>query len=315
MSQKKSKSGKKRSGMSFAEKKAAEQRRGIPLILATDENYAVPLTVTLVSILENALPTTRYDIYILVDSVFSPENFDAILTLKSTYKNCNITFLPDDGRFDHAAVNEYFTKTSYYRLMIASRMPHLKKCIYLDCDIIVQKDLTELYSTDVSKHYLAGVKAAGIVADNIPNYHRVLGIPTTDLYVNAGVLVMNLTKIREDDIETKLMELTHRTDIKFLDQDILNIACFNMIKHLPPRYNLVKSYFPNQPDFVFGAETEILPEFIKCFGGIEMNKALKQNVVIHFLGKVKPWNDKNSTFATVWWKYHDLSPLKMKTEA
>lgn len=43
----------------------------IPIVLAADENYAMPLSVTIISILENANDTTFYDIYVLVEGVFS----------------------------------------------------------------------------------------------------------------------------------------------------------------------------------------------------------------------------------------------------
>ena len=50
------------------------------------------------------------------------------------------------------------TSFSYYRLIVADLLPNnLNKCIYLDFDICVCKDLTELFIIDLKDNYIAGV--------------------------------------------------------------------------------------------------------------------------------------------------------------
>ena len=87
---------------------------------------------------------------------------------------------------------------SFYRLVI-SDMVDDEKCLFLDGDIIVNSDLSELYCTDLEGVYLAGVKDCCIQHDmeRQASYKDVLAIPTMDNYINAGVLLMNLQLLRD----------------------------------------------------------------------------------------------------------------------
>lgn len=69
-------------------------------------------------------------------------------------------------------------------------MPDIDKCLYLDVDIVVQNDLTELYEQDMEEYYIAGVKAAGYYYPPEKKQRNMdrLEMPAFDQYINAGVL-------------------------------------------------------------------------------------------------------------------------------
>ena len=100
--------------------------------------------------------------------------------------------------------------TTYYRLLIGEYLPkEIEKCIYLDVDICVLKDLSELFLIEMKNNYIAGVVAAGYYFNEKENCER-LNLPSMRQYVNAGMLVMNLKQIRKDNMTLKFLELSKK---------------------------------------------------------------------------------------------------------
>ena len=130
----------------------------------------------------------------------------------------------------HISHTSYAT---YYRLQLPSLLSDYDKCIYLDVDTCVCVDLTDLYQTNMSDYYIAGVIAAGYLypEENVQKKTAELEIDNLEAYINAGVLLMNLRKMRNDhmdDVFQKLMARKYTSQ----DQDILNKACYGHIKIL-----------------------------------------------------------------------------------
>ena len=219
----------------------------IPIVLSTDEQYAPFLYTTMLSILEHANENTFYAFYILVPNNFSKVYQDVILRLKKGHK-CIITFIFIENIFEKIARKiQYITSPTYYRLLIGDIFPEeFVKCIYLDVDICVNKDLSELFNIDIGNNYIAGVVDPRYFFSEKKNCKR-LNLPSMKYYVNAGVLLMNIKQIREDNMTQKFIKLTTRT-YDFQEQDILNIACYGKILTLPPKYNaLITRLKENNP--------------------------------------------------------------------
>lgn len=109
------------------------------------------------------------------------------------------------------------------------------KVIYLDIDIIVYKSLDSMWNLDISDYYLAGVEDLNIRhPSNMQNY--LAGLNYGD-YINSGVLLMNLKKMREDNITKKITLLFSSLKMKFLDQDALNLICAKKNYYLNSSYN------------------------------------------------------------------------------
>ena len=88
----------------------------------------------------------------------------------------------------------------FYRLFIPKLLPDEKKAIYLDADIIVNLDITELWQTDLENHPLAVVLESEDGA--IPaRYSKLVieGFVKGENYFNSGVLLMNLEVLREEE--------------------------------------------------------------------------------------------------------------------
>lgn len=268
--------------------------KNIPIVLSCDENYTVPLCVSLLSLLKKAKETTFYEIYILLEKDFSKESKDKILSLRKKYPNCSITFFLIGSEFDHAYVSLHITKAAYFRLKIASLLPDFSKCLYLDCDILVLKDLTNLFDTELADCVFAGVNDMDITEED--KIKR--GLKKTSNYINSGILVMNLDKIRKENLEKHFFTLARNT-YQYHDQDIINIACEGKIKLLELKYNL-----PAFPFYSHGGEVKYAGS-VQNYTEAEIDDALRNKLIVHYLGNNKPWQKSEMFYGEVWWMYHE----------
>ena len=119
--------------------------------------------------------------------------------------NVGLKFLEIDlGILKDCPVDEkmhYGNIMMYARLLLSSMLPNLDKVIYLDCDLVVCKDLKSLWETDVND--MAVAMAPDLWYQDKGTLSR-LGIDNGK-YLNAGVIVMNLDYWRENDIRNKLL--------------------------------------------------------------------------------------------------------------
>lgn len=135
-----------------------------------------------------------------------------------------------------------------------------------------------------------GVKATQfhLHPDGYMAHCSVLGIPSIEQYVNAGVLLLNLAAMRGERLVDIFEELLER-NFPVQDQDIFNVACYNHILLLPPKFNLMITQSINYKDMA------------KVFGNDMTEEAFEKPVVIHYAGKIKPWRSVNIEFAEKWW--------------
>lgn len=234
------------------------------ICLSCDNNYAQYAGVVIASILLNSDDKSFFNFYIL-DGNIEQENKDKIEKLKEI-KNFNLNFISiDENLFEvykKIGTHSYISLSAYYRLKLVSLLPKIDKVLYLDCDVIVSSDLTELFETDISEYYAAGVKD---IAVNSSGY--VPKLENGNLYFNSGVLYFNLDKIRKDNIESEFEKYTIENfdKIRVGDQEIINVVCQGKIKELPSVWNVQSSNFVNRSDYT------------------------KNPNIVHYVGRNKPW--------------------------
>lgn len=265
----------------------------IPIVFACDEHYIAPTYVTMLSILLNKAEKTNYKFILLCQDGLSVEARQIMERLSEQFE-VPIKIISMGNIFGNIKMKiEHITIPTYYRLCLPEILDE-EKCIYLDSDIIVNVDLSELYNTDIETFYLAGVLSEGIRLDKI--YARELckriGLKDVSTYINAGVLIMNLEAIRNDGIMQKWMELAPR-EFPAQDQDILNLSCYGKIKLINLTYNAMtksKALVNYKDGYSNNAYTIN-----------EVNEAFNKPAIIHYADRIKPWNDKKSFWADYWW--------------
>ncbi len=128
----------------------------------------------------------------------------------------------------------------FYRLFAHRIFKNLDKILYLDSDTIIQTDLTNLYNTDVRDYAMGAIRdMAPIHNPKEKSGQYVLNFKQkylkNDLYVNSGVLLLNMNYMRIHGDEL----LAVKIPLTYPDQDILNVAFDGKILELPLRYNCV----------------------------------------------------------------------------
>lgn len=272
----------------------------IPIMLATDENYTPQTGITILSALENRVSEVKYSFYIFTSNVFSKDTVDKFDRIVSSYPSCSITYMKmDDDLFSDVKLNiSHITHPTFYRLVAGSKLPMFDKIIYLDSDVIVEQDLVEYFSTDLTGYYIAGVKGASYhwPADGNKKYCADNGLPSIDQYVNAGVLIFNLKEIRDDDVESEFVQLS-KLGLRSQDQDVINRACYNKIRHLPYKYNCMVAKYESAPE-----------QLLKVFTRDEINQANNCPVITHYAAEKKPWADLSCPLSDRWWYFAKMSP-------
>lgn len=262
----------------------------IPIILSADNNYALFIYTTMLSILRSSKIETMYDFYIMVPQEFSIDKINLINTLKQKY-DCKINFIKMKEKFSDVKMQiSHITIPTYYRLLAGDLLPkEYDKCIYLDVDVCVCHDLTKLFNINLEDKYVAGVRAPGYYYEEQKNCKR-LCLPNMRQYINAGVLVMNLKKIRQDNMTEVFLSLANK-NYSSQDQDVINVACFGDIQILSPKYNVLVKRLTENSEKLF----EVYPQE-------DISEALNNPVIIHYADKIKPWNDTSVGMGFYWWK-------------
>ena len=257
----------------------------IPIFFSTDDNYIPYLDVAISSLVENSSREYKYRIIVL-NTGLDPER--VAMVKRNEREGVRIDFVDISAgveKIKSRLKNVYhFSIVTYYRLFIASLFPQYKKIIYLDCDLVVLGDISELYFTDMGKNILAAAPEQFIRhTKEFREYTETAIGVDPDVYVNAGVLLMNLEEFKASDIENKFIKMITEYDFDLLDPDqaVLNYLCAGKILLLPNGWN-------NEP----------MP--IPCEG--------KKNIVHYALYK-KPWQYDDVMDGEYFWNYAKCSPF------
>lgn len=249
----------------------------INICLACDDNYAKYAGVVIASILSNSPAEEILNFYIL-DGGITQENKEHINNLKRI-KDCKINFIDiEESLFEdykQVKTHRYITLATYYRLKLPTLLPDISKVIYFDCDFVINSSLKELFNMDMQNYPIAGVQ-------DIKN--KMVRLNPT--YVNAGMLVFNIDKMKELDLENKFLEWT-KNNIDCItcgDQEIINEVCKGQIKILPHYWNVQSSNFTNRSSYT------------------------KTPRCIHFVAKKKPWHFASYSYhRSYYFKYLQLT--------
>lgn len=258
----------------------------IVLVCSADENYAMPMTVMLCSVMANLKTNAQLQIAVL-DGGIRPSTKQKVLR---SLQRPNVPFClnwiqPDHTLLQNLPLSHRFTLAAYYRLLIPEALPaHLHKAIYLDCDMIVQGNLAELWQEKVDDQYVLAVQddyqplVSSRGGCGLCNYQE-LGLNPQQKYFNSGLLVINLKKWREDAIGTKVLEFSRQNGayIKNADQDGLNAVFQGRWGQLSERWNQMPSIYAY-------SSWQESPYEASTF------QALRDSpYVIHYTNAPKPW--------------------------
>ena len=259
-------------------------KQKIPICFATDDNYVPFLTVAIASLLDNSSKENFYKIYVLT-SHLTEENMNSIL--KMATENSSIKFVQLSKELDKVQdmfhLRDYYSKETYYRIFIPNLFPQYEKVLYLDCDITVLADVSELYNTQIHGYYVGAVQEEVMQTFEVfGNYvEKADGINRKN-YFNAGILLINCRRWRNKLIAERFVDLLNRYKFRVVqDEDYLNVLCKDNIKWLSLGWN--KTSYKNE-----------------AFD----DKDLK---IIHWKINWRPWKYKDVLYEEYFWKYAKMT--------
>ncbi len=181
----------------------------------------------------------------------------------------------------------YWSKATFFRLLLPSILPlDIMKILYLDSDVIVLRDVSEVFAFEMH-----GALAAGVRDPSEPKDSVRIG---TKQYFNAGVLLMRLDLWRENEIASKCFDYLADPEKSklYLDQDAINYVLQDSIYGLSKEWN-------TQVTNSFTATDQLLSN-------------LRQYIfILHYVTSDKPWHAwYKSPFGEYYWHYLTVSPWK-----
>lgn len=261
----------------------ANQSNIIPIFFSVDDNYAPFLSVALSSMIQNASRAYAYRVTIMYENLKEKDrkNLTALAT-----ENVQINLISMENRLNGITDRmsnrlraDYFTLTIYFRLFIPIMFPEYDKAIYLDSDIVVPGDISELYQISLGDKLIAAAPDYSIAGvPRLAKYvEKGVGVDIHK-YVNSGVLLMNLKKLRQVQLERRFLELlnTYHFDCLAPDQDYLNAMCHGSIVYLPEDWDTMPT---------------------------EGRKLIREPNLIHYNLFAKPWCYDNIQYEEYFWQY------------
>lgn len=248
----------------------------INILCATDDNYVPYCGTMLTSLFENN-QTSKFNVFVLNEHL-TEKNIQDMVSLAETYSQVIhfVTVTSDVLKDCPIRKKDHVTLATYYRLMAPVLLSQkIDKILYLDCDIIVDGSILDLWNENID-----GFAIGGVVDESYLNlsYYERLQIDLHKKYFNAGVLLINLRYWREHDVMERCFSCISamQEKLKLHDQDTLNVVLQNEVKLFPVKYNFQTGFLYIEKPLEVCVRKEVLD-------------TLLAPIVIHFTGRRKPW--------------------------
>jgi lipopolysaccharide biosynthesis glycosyltransferase len=272
--------------------------REIVVVSASDDGYVRPLAATIRSALDTLGRDRRLRLYVL-DGGLSDDNKARLL---NSWEDSRLTVewvQPDLGQIRDLMVSDHVNSVTYLRLLMPWSLPqHVTRAIYLDADMLVLRDLGDLW--DEPQGGFAALAAQDIAAPvfdataSLPTFERCrshlaaftpvanfreLGFPGDAPYLNGGLLVVDLAQWRRDRLAEQMLRCMrdHRRHVLWWDQYALNVALVGRWRALDYRWNQ-------------GAHLFVYPNWQSSPLDRETFRRLRAAPwIVHFCSPSKPW--------------------------
>lgn len=268
--------------------------------ICTDENFVIPALVCITSIFENN-KNHHCEVTVLTDGICN-ESLDKFNKLASYYSQEIKVVHVSQTRFENMVTRGRYPASMYFRFLLPELLPDTSKVLYLDCDIMVRRDLNELFDTKLTEY------ASGVVLDQQCDDIQIINrLHLTTPYFNSGVMLMNLDEWRQKDYTNRLLAFIENNPDKceYPDQDALNCIIGGHVRLLNPSYNLQEMWLTmmDYARFHFSRHDDL--------------EHSKQNPhIIHFCVGDKPWyNECKNPYRKEYLSYavkHDFIVFKTR---
>lgn len=273
------------------------------IMYTTNGNFVGKVATSICSVFENNKNMDEITVFIVGQGLTEEDN-EKFLKIGDYYKRKIVLIELGEisSYIDFDFDTNGWNSIVLARLLLDRLLPmEVDKVLYLDGDTVVINSLKDLWLTDMSNCILGACIEATVDYDRRKN----LGMAHLP-YINAGVLLINLKKWREEKTGQKILEYykKHNGNLFANDQDAINGALKNQIFYLGPEYNFYNIYwhYPYKVLKKLMKDTYYYSEEI-------VQKAIKRPVIIHYLGEERPWRKGNThKYRAYYYKYLEKTP-------
>ncbi len=295
---------------------AFDDKSAVAVMMATNDNYAPYCAVMLQSIISNAASGRKYDIVIAASdlSEYNNDMISAMATPNVSVRIIDIKNYVGDADLNAVNASAKFGAERYYRYFIPEIFANYDKVLYLDADMVANRDIAELYDTNIGDNWWGVTYDKGVatvcstpyeswgtttVAAHLKN---VLKMDSVYDYFQTGVMIWNIKRCRADKVTAKCLDkLQEIKQLLFLSQDVMNaVANGKHVFWLSPYWNVAWN-----PKYDWGdySVTESYKTAVWWTG---------RAYILHYCGNSRPWNQPQNDYAEYFWKYARQTPYYEK---
>lgn len=253
------------------------------IVYSSDENYVQHMAVSMLSLYKTNSSVTDLNVFIISNDITNESKAKVDQLAQEQERSvCWIDFAPYKKQLS-LDMEWPISISSYARLFLAQMLPDsCERVIYLDCDTVVNDSLEALWNTDMNGCAVAGVKDL-VTAD----FKKRIGLNVDDVYINAGVMLVDLKCWRNNAILSKFIDFINKRKgrVTHHDQGVVNGTLKGSIYVLSPRYNSMTPYYTNRYKNLLSFYN------LKSYYSVdEIHEAVENSAIIHytpeFVGRV-----------------------------
>lgn len=254
------------------------------VVYASNDGFARHLGTSMCSLFDRNEGFSEICVYVLSMGL-SEESRAALAEIADRYHR-KLTFLEMGDlreRFDYEVDLGGFDISIMLRLFMGEMLPQeVERVLYLDCDTVVARSLKSLWKEDLCGNLVGAVMEPTIYLE----VKASIGLDQEDAYYNSGVLLVDLKRWREEEIQRQLLDFWKDKGGKLFasDQDVINGTLKGRIRALPPEYN----FFTNYRYFSYGTLVRHAHTY-RAVTRAEFTKAKHHPFIIHYMGDERPW--------------------------
>lgn len=290
-----------------------QSQDSINLVFSVDESHLSHLGVCLSAVAEKINSDRCYDVIILFSGI-DKRKIDDFLTRVNVLcgNNFSVRFYDVSPWLENCPLKEEFLKKSdgiCFQFFIQKIFVKYEKVLYLDYDLIVLRDLSEIYDLcSVGLEYIAAaldIRGSFAYQQNLKmedgsfwrDYVNTdLAINDDRTYFQSGVMVYFLKEMRRDgfDLLESCLEKVKKTQkYVYLEQDVLNYVLKGRVKYLSSDWNFEWHIPLEFPSYKRTMNETLLKEYME---------GQRSPKIIHYTSDRKPWNEFGHSLASIWWK-------------
>ena len=224
----------------------------IVLVLGADENFAMPLAVTLYTMLYHLSPDRDIDLHVMDAGITEASRTRLEELVRRTHDRAVLHWVyPDLAKVEgiNVELKSRYNRSLFYRFLIPDGLADVDRALYIDSDVVVEANIEDLWAQSLDGFPLAAVRERTVSCPvaGVGEWEA-LGLDPDEAYFNSGVLLMDLEQWRREGIHTDAIE--YLSDpmhylINPSDQEALNAVLCGRWKQLDPRWNGLY-YFPKE---------------------------------------------------------------------